>query len=525
MADVMLPSQTPIPGPATIDDAKAPVQEAIATTWRDVFNPVFNGLIRSEDDTLIQRGRGRGLRIYDELERDAHCYSVLQKRKMAVIGREWSLEQASTSRIDKKACDMVQEHLENMACEADERFPDSAPFDLVCFNLLDALLKGFSVGETMWDISDEVRPTTILARNQRRFTFDADSHLRLLTYQDIVYGEPLPARKFVVHRFGSKDGNPWGLGIGSQLFWPVFFKRQSVQFWLTFLDKFGSPTALGKYPSGASLQQKSTLMAALRAIAQEAQIAVPVGMEVQLLEAAKSSNSGYEAICHYFDDEMSKCVLGETMSTRAQSSGMGSSQANVQNEVRLELTKADADLLAGTLNRTLIAWDVFYNMPGAKPPRISWEVSEAVDRYNIAQADKLVFDMGYEPDEEYIQGTYGDGWTKKAQPQTPAPGTSVPGAFDQLPAAQVQLAAGDPRVDAATRQGNLMAQAVDPALQGWIAAIRKIVDEAKDMNDLRDRLMQAFPNMSLTELASAMQAGFSAAQLAGRYDLLQGLGT
>jgi Protein of unknown function (DUF935) len=69
------------------------------------------------------------------------------------------------------------------------------------------------------------------------------------------------------------------------------------------------------------------------------------------------------------DSEMSKTVLGETLTTEIGSRGSYAA-ANTHNEVRKELTKADADLLSDTLNRTLIKWDVQLNLPDAKPPRL-----------------------------------------------------------------------------------------------------------------------------------------------------------
>ncbi len=495
-----------LPGPPPPDDSKSPVVDQVATAVRNIFEPVFDGLMRANDDTLNTRGQGRGLKLYDELERDPHCYAVLQKRKMAVIGREWSLEPASKSAIDKAAADMVQRHLESME------------FDRICYDLLDAILKGFAVGEIMWEIRDsEVVPVDVLSKSQRRFKFDFDSNLRMLTFEDPMYGEAVPERKFVVHRFGGKDDNPYGLGLGTVLFWLVYFKRQVMQFRLTYLDKFGSPTALGKYPVGAAPDQKMTLLSALSAIAQESQIAIPMGMEVSLLEAAKSSNNDYDAFMRYLDDEMTKCVLCEIKSTSGKSATLGSNHASVDDEVRLEIVAADTDLLAAKLNKTLIAWDVAYNMPLAKPPRLSWDISEPTDRFNTAQADKLVFDMGYEPSEEYIQATYGDGWTKKPEPVTPPPVPGFQKPSNGLPPGPAQFAQGG---DA---QAILVAQAADPSIGAWVAAVRGIVESATDIQDLRAKLMSAFPQMSVSDLAKSMQAAFAAAQLAGRYDLTRGI--
>lgn len=56
---------------------------------------------------------------------------------------------------------------------------------------------------------------------------------------------------------------PYGLGLAHQLYWPVFFKKQGLGFWLRALEKFGAPTGMGVYPAGSD---KATQEKLLRAI-------------------------------------------------------------------------------------------------------------------------------------------------------------------------------------------------------------------------------------------------------------------
>ena len=504
MADV-----AKLPGDPPQDDSRRPVLNEIASAVRNFFEPVFNGLLHPLDDTLATRGGGKGLRIYDELERDPHCYAVLQKRKLALISREWDVLPGGKRAIDKAAAETVKQQLMGMA------------FDRVCLNLLDAVLKGYSVAEIMWTIDGgDVVAKEIVAKSQRRFTFDVDYRLRLLTREEPVYGIAVPERKFVVHRFGAKDENAYGLGLGTRLFWPVFFKRQGIQFWLTFADKFGNPTAVGKYPLGASETAKNKLLQVLQAISQESSITIPIGMEVSLLEAQRGGAvTTYESLCRYMDEEMSKAVLGETMSTSSHhgGGGMGSSQASVQNEVRLEITKADADLLSDSL-RPLCQWITDYNHPGAAIPRVWWDVAAPADLLAQAQTDQIVYAMGFQPDLDYIRTNYGTGWTQRElAPPTPLPMAGAPGAAGAAP----QFSAPGVIGNVVDGLQATLAQASDATLLAWSAAVRKIVDQSSDLADLRDRLIAAYPAMSLTELAQGMQAAFSAAQLAGRYDILQ----
>ena len=280
-------------------DDKKQLTTIIAGAERDPYHILYMGLMRPQDDTLISRGGGRGLKIYDEIERDCHAYSVLQKRKYAVVSFPWEVKPASERLKDKKAAETVKAMLEAL------------DFDGLCVGLLDALLKGYAVGEVIWDPATWA-PTQVIMRDQRRFLFDVDSKPRLATLQNMLPGEELPERKFIVHRFGAKDANPYGLGLGSRLFWPTYFKRQGITFWLVFAEKFGSPTVLGKYPEGMPQDKQDALLSTLGNLAQETAIVAPLETEIELLEAARSGSiDTYERLVRYMDEEISKAVLGE----------------------------------------------------------------------------------------------------------------------------------------------------------------------------------------------------------------------
>ena len=400
---------------AILDQHGQPIQQEIASITRDPQRVFYGGVQFNTDDTLKTRGGHKGLKLYDEIKTDAHAGAVLAKRKLAVTSRPWSVEPASSKRLDTKAAELVSQALENLR------------FNHICKRLLDATLKGFAVGEVMWEVRDGLLlPATVLARDPKRFIFSVEGDLHLITRANMLTGEPMPARKFVVHRRGADDDSPYGTGIGGMLFWPVFFKRQSITFWLTFADKFGSPTAIGKYPNGAGKPEQTKLLQALAAIAQDAGVIVPEGMVIELLEASRSGSvDTYEKLVRYMDEQISKAVLGETMSTTAASTGLGSNQAGVQNDVRLEVAKDDGDELDETLNDTLVRWIVEYNLPGAALPKLERDFSEPEDLVQRATRDKTLGELGWEPTDEYMLETYGDGWRRKAAP--PAPQGLVPG--------------------------------------------------------------------------------------------------
>lgn len=396
------------------------LSQELATVRSNPLIPVYGGnRLYPQDETLLSRGGGSSLAydIYSDIAKDGHAYSVLQKRYMAVIGREWEVKPASKDAIDVKAADLVKAQLESLSSRS--QFEENGEailttgggFDHTCFDLLSAILYGFAPAEIMWDQDgSEIYPAEIRSKDLRRFAFVAGERgykLRLLTFENAFDGVPVPPRKFIVHRFASlPTEDPYGLGMGTRLFYPVYFKRNSVKFWLVFNDKWASPTAVGRYPRNATPEQRDRLLQMLGAIATDSGIIIPEDMQVEFLEAQRSGTvSTYKDLVDFCDGEVSKAVLGETGTTDQRGSGGSRARDQVGNEVRIEVAKADADLLSETLNRTLIPWIVGLNLPDAKPPKV-WrkfpELEDKFDRSGEASIVSMLTQAGFKPTTKWV---------------------------------------------------------------------------------------------------------------------------
>ncbi len=372
------------------------IKQEIATISRDITYPAFGGVLRQNDATLAARGGHLGIGIYDEIERDGRAFSVLRKRRLAVIKEEWTVDAASDSAADMRAADIVREQLAAL------------PFDTICEQLLDAILKGYTVAEIIWDTKDgKVIAEQVLAKDQRRFQFADDGSLLLKTPDNMYPGMPVPDRKFIVHRVGQKfDTDAYGRGLGSVLFWPIFFKKEGIRFWVTFADKFGSPTSIGKYPTGADDAAKRALLSALESIAQDAGVIVPEGMAIELLEATRSGSiTTYSDLVKYLDEEISVIVLGESLTTSIQGDGSRAA-TEVHDDVRRDLAQADSDLLSATLNNTLVRWISEMNVPGATPPTV-WREITTDDRQRMASLAVSLYNTGARFTPAYYQRHHG----------------------------------------------------------------------------------------------------------------------
>lgn len=394
---------------------KPELNTEVAHRLRDPFETSFLDIIETNDPLLMERGHGSGAwELYHDLMRDGKVFAGLQKRKLAVVAREWKVEPVEDTPKGKKDAETLSDILRGIN------------FDQLCDNLLDATLLGWQVGEIVWTTDtvagrQMIVPARVPMRAHRRFVFrhtdtSLPPQLHLLTQSDMMTGEPLPERKFIVHRVNPRDDNPYGTGLGLQLYWPVFFKRKGVLAWNKLNDRFGTPTAVAKYRSGATLNEKRTLLNAIKSISNDGGIVIPEGALIELLESKTGNFSGHRDLCEYMDDWIMEVLLGQ--SPRGKGGGAVAAASKEREDVRIELSQADSDLLCETLNSTLLAWTAEYN--GLEPCRVSRLIEPEEDVKAMAETDVLVASMGFKPTLEYVQNRYGEGWEETQQPVPPA---------------------------------------------------------------------------------------------------------
>lgn len=496
------------------DDIKKPIgsTDEIATLQKDI--DIFYGWVNrleNPDPVLRTEAAGKGLKLYDEVERDAHAGSVLQQRRMAIVGKEWEILPAKSSRKMGRPAATSQEQV--VADYVSQVLMD-CNFDQARQELLKSILYGHHEAEIIWQPSgNDLKIKKIIGKHPRRFSFTANRELRLLTWENMIEGDVLPERKFISFTYGDSD-NPYGKGLGQRLWWPVWFKKHGIKFWMIFLEKFGMPTPVGKYPTGTLPEKQTKLMNAIRAIQTDTGIKIPDTMDISFLEASRAGNVSYEQLCEYMDKQISKTVLGQTASTEGTPGKLGNDQN--QADVRQEITEADADLLDGCLNDSLIKWIVDYNFPGVTAyPQIKTYANAKPDLAARVAIDKtLVVDIGLPVAQDYFYETYG----------IPAPqeGEELVKITLKTPAASLS--------DAKFAEGGLTPdqQAIEllnetalhqaaSSLADNEARIVAAVKKADSYDEAMQNILELYPYLTTDKLARVMESALLNADVFGRY--------
>jgi hypothetical protein len=212
-------------------------------------------------------------------------------------------------------------------------------------------------------------PKALLSRHPRRFVFTPAGELRLLTAAAPVEGEPLPPRKFIVFAPYGRHENPYGTPLLRSVWWYSWFKRQALRYWLLHCEKYGMPTAVLTHPPEATERERQAFRRVVGSIQQETGLVVPEGVGLSLLEASRSGGpAAYQALIELCNAEMSKALLGQTLTVDTPAGGGHGSyaMARVHEQVRQDITRLDAQALMGCLNGTLVRWIVELNSPAGR---------------------------------------------------------------------------------------------------------------------------------------------------------------
>ena len=356
------------------------------TSIRNPFDPeVALGLTPARLVALLRNAKGGDhydyLSLAREMEqRDTHYFSMLQTRKLAIQELDRQVDASSEDTEDEDIAGEVRS------------FIDSENFAAAINDILDAVGKGFSVTEIMWERGpDRWTPKSYDWKNPRWFQFDMDTATELRLYDGSADGEELQPYKYIIHAPHVVSGISLAGGLARIVAVMHLFKGYILKDWMAFAEVFGMPIRIGKYEQGATTQDKNDLKRAVRDIGSDAAAIIPRTMEIIFERASMSGNAGSDKFfsdTHAdFNKEISKVVLGQTMTSE---DGSSLAQAEVHDKVRADIRNADARQLAATINRDLIRPFVDLNF-GVRArdddyPKFSFDIEEPADLMMLAQS-------------------------------------------------------------------------------------------------------------------------------------------
>jgi phage gp29-like protein len=352
--------------------------------------------------------------------------------------------------------------------------------------ILDTPMQGCAVFELNWTDDGLWRPE-LVERNYRTFVVEKG----VLKFARYGMSEEIPPYKVLYNTYEEKFDRPMGTPIAEALFWPVKFKNASLEFWVKFLEKYGTPWAIGK-TSGDKDDMADELYAMLGG--DSAVIDEEDSIEITQIQKA----GDFDKIAEYCDNQIRSIILGGNLTSEVK--GGSFAAAGVHNDIREDIAMADENLTLDLIREAArmikeinnISADVTVILKDKDDPNIE-----------LAKRDKSISEMGWTPTQEYIEKTYNITVEKTAA--IPVANRTAPGrvfAFSKEKPAD--------SVDAGLKEVNMEKIALSFQNQ-----IEKMLDEASTFEEVIDSLQAAYPKMELNELQELLENVMADAEILG----------
>ena len=433
----------------------------------------------------------QSLLFADMEEKDPHIAADMQKRKGALAGLPWAIQPWDDSPLQSE-----------MAAAATAMLTRLSPADLF-FALADGIAKGISAVELMWDMAEgRMTPLRAVQRPLGWFQWRVVDVLptdELALNNMTLAGEPLTPGKWILHAAGGGCGNPFRNALYRNLAWLYLFRNYALKSWNQYIEIFGIPLRIGKFPAGAGEAEKTALLDALEGMFGDSVVAIPDSSDITIDRGGGSGNNDpHLAFMDWSAKEISKAILGATLTS--ESGGKGSyAMAKIHNDVRMDILELDARAISETLNRDLIRPFVALNW-GEQPqyPYIEFTLPEEDQRVQTAAALKTLWEIGFtDVPMWWLHEMFGIPAPDKgedtlalhqASPATPAAQTPPPETKTAAQTAKNAKVPGKtPLPDAA--------DAMQAELDTMLKPVMNFIQNATSFDDIATRLYDLYPDL------------------------------
>lgn len=334
------------------------------------FLPYWGGgLNRSitQDALRLEKGAtsGKSINIYLDLLTDSFANSCFNKQISEICTKGNLIkpgDDRANSKLAAEDCKLMLESLGKSSASNNGTLilDQGLTLEGLIAHLAVSAITGISTVEIVWEKQRLPSIKRVVPVDPRTVVMWKDEwgnvYPKLLTREEPQDGIFLPARQFIISRFWSiPSADPWGLGLGRQLYYPVTWKRSILTFWLMMADKASDPQLIVTYPDGTAEADREKVMASLLKFGREAGVAVPSGWSVEIANRNVAGSTDFlQNLIKYCDDQIAMAILGT--STSGTETGGGINRETINNSLRIQIAKQLADGITSSLSNTLLKW-------------------------------------------------------------------------------------------------------------------------------------------------------------------------
>lgn len=250
-------------------------------------------------------------------------------------------------------------------------------------DVVEAKLKIFSVLEYSWDLVDGfMAPISYKKWDQKYFKFDEKTDRFLIdSGKD---GLPIPDHVMVCR----SRRKPILLSVLRDFILKEFGKES----WASFIETFGEPLLIGKYPTGMGSTVRDELNTALDTIARSARGSMPKNAEIQVVETTRNTGD-HEKFVNVSDKSISIALLGHANAVE-ESTGMKIGENLQPYQVRRDLAVSDLIFIDAAF-KGLVRFVYDLNWTDGRYPAFETEKSPPLDVTSHRENVRLAYEMGY----------------------------------------------------------------------------------------------------------------------------------
>jgi phage gp29-like protein len=445
--------------------------------------------------------------LCEALLADDRVTGVLSTRTRGLLGLPLTFEESGDGRRKKKAL---------RALEAEEDWWAAFPEDQLG-QLLDwGVLLGVGLGELVWiERGARVLPT-LKVWHPRHLRYDWSARVWMLTTEAGEVRVTPGDGKWILYT-PQGINRPWSRGAWRALSRWWLLKHFARQDFARHSEVHGTPLRLGIGAEGSQKGDRDKLAKDLAELGRDTALCVPFGWDVKLVEATARTHEMFVAQTTLADTATAIVLVGQNLTTEVK--GGSFAAATVHRVVRADIIRSDGETASTTLHdQALTFWAEFNFGARSLAPWPQWatqppEDAKATAETRKAQADAIGAARLAGVDPEPLAEEFGMTLTampSPAAPPAPARGTRAARAVDPMAPLLAGQTYADDVVDAAR------GQAVEAA-DALLGAVLAIIGQSRSFEDLRARLLVAFPAMDETAFRRLVQGATTIAGAAGAW--------
>jgi len=298
------------------------------------------------------------IELCEEMEgKDAHLQGVANTRRQALTCLPWEIL-PDPAADDQDEAGIVADYIRRQLARI-KTWPATLE------HLATAIGPGLAVTELVWAYGRLVK-TVDVPGNRLTAHNTKNTGVYVLTDEEQTQGIEAVGPKWVVHTPHARSGYALRVTLLRATAWLWVLKHTCRADWAAFMEVFGQPVRIARYPAEMPADEVTMLENTLRDMGSDLWAIFPEGVELEFKEASRG-NQPYEAAIDWLERKQSILWLGQTLTTEPGQVG-SLALGRVHDNVRASLTLGDIAKEATVIREQVFEPMCRFRWPGARVP-------------------------------------------------------------------------------------------------------------------------------------------------------------